>query len=66
MGKKQKKVLPFHTLPLLPEGIYDSYGIPATPSSLYLAQLSGRRGKDVLINIGCNIRDISAAPGRKT
>ncbi len=60
-GEKQKKALPFDSLPLLPEGIYDSYGIPVTPLSLYLAQLSGRLGKDALINIGYNTRDISAA-----
>ncbi len=60
-GEKQKKALPFDSLPLLPEGIYDSYGIPVTPLSLYLAQLSERLGKDALINIGYNTRDISAA-----
>jgi len=48
-------------MPLLPEGIYDSHGIPVTPLSLYLAQLSGRLGKDALINIGYDTRDISAA-----
>jgi len=60
-GEKQKKALPFDSLPLLPEGIYDSHGIPVTPLSLYLAQLSGRLGKDALINIGYDTRDISAA-----
>ncbi len=37
---------------LLPEGIYDSPGVPVTPSSLYLAQLNERLGKQALANIG--------------
>ena len=51
-GEKQKRAIPFDTLPYLPEGIYDSHGIPVTPSSLYLAQLYERLGKQALINIG--------------
>ena len=42
IGEKQKKAVPFNSEPLLPEGIYDSYGIPVTPKSLYLAQLTER------------------------
>jgi hypothetical protein len=52
IGEKEKRAIPFDTEPLLPEGIYDSHGIPVTPKSLYLAQLSERLGKQALANIG--------------
>jgi hypothetical protein len=51
-GEQQKRAIPFETQPFLPEGIYDSHGIPVTPASLYLAQLSQRLGKKALQNIG--------------
>jgi hypothetical protein len=51
-GEQQKRAIPFDTLPLLPEGIYDSHGMVVTPKSLYLAQLSERLGKQALVNIG--------------
>ena len=38
--------------PLLPNGIYDSYGTPVTPSSLYLQQLCERREPDAVAKIG--------------
>ena len=38
--------------PKLPSGIFDSHGIPVTPSSLYLAQLRERLGPQALENIG--------------
>ncbi|HEX7961459.1 MAG TPA: hypothetical protein VF493_16165, partial [Terriglobales bacterium] len=38
--------------PFLPNGIYDSYGTPVTPKSLYLQQLLERKGPQALINIG--------------
>jgi hypothetical protein len=38
--------------PLLPNGIYDSFGTPVTPSSLYLQQLLERKGSQAVINIG--------------
>ena len=59
-GEQQKKSMPgakggssitYDSL-LLPEGIYDSHGIPVTPTSLYLAQLKERLGKQAVINIG--------------
>jgi hypothetical protein len=37
---------------LLPNGIYDSFGVPVSPSSLYLQQLLERRGPQSLIDIG--------------
>jgi hypothetical protein len=52
IGEQQKKAIPFDTLPLLPEGIYDSHDAPVTPASLYLTQLSQRLGKQALLNIG--------------
>jgi hypothetical protein len=38
--------------PTLPNGIYDSYGTPVTPKSLYLQQLLERKGPQAVINIG--------------
>jgi len=59
-GEQQKKSMPgsgqgtgiSYNDALLPEGIYDSHGTAVTPSSLYLAQLYERLGKQALINIG--------------
>lgn len=56
-GMKQKRAIPFDTIPYLPEGIYDSYGTPVTPSSLYLTQLYERSGKKVLADIGYSFKD---------
>lgn len=53
-GEHQLRAIPFNSLPYLPEGIYDSPGRPVTPSSLYLAQLAERLGKQALVNIGYN------------
>ena len=52
IGEKQKKAMPFDKEPLLTEGMYDSYSIPVTPISLYLAQLSERLGNQAVKNIG--------------
>jgi hypothetical protein len=38
--------------PFVPNGIYDSYGTPVTPKSLYLQQLLERKGPQAVINIG--------------
>ena len=43
---------PGTSTPLLPNGIYDSYGTPVTPSSLYLEQLLERKGPQAVIDIG--------------
>ena len=51
-GEQQKKAVPFNAEPLLPEGIYDAQGGTVGPTSLYLAQLSERLGKQSLKNIG--------------
>jgi len=51
-GEKQQGAMPFEKAPLLPEGIYDSYGQPVAPKSLYLAQLRERLGEKALANIG--------------
>jgi hypothetical protein len=60
LGEHQRKAIPgsnesgniAYDSNLLPEGIYDSPGVPVTPSSLYLAQLNERLGKQALVNIG--------------
>jgi hypothetical protein len=51
-GKREQQPQPFHKLPLIPEGVFDSYGKPVTPSSLYLAQLVERLGPQAVKNIG--------------
>jgi hypothetical protein len=51
-GEHQFKAIPFQTKPFLEEGLYDSHGIRVDPSSLYLAQLAARLGKQALKNIG--------------
>ncbi len=43
---------PGTTAPLLPNGVYDSYGTPVMPSSLYLEQLCERLGPAAAANIG--------------
>jgi hypothetical protein len=52
--------MPFDTLPLLAEGIYDAHNTPVTPSSLYLMQLSQRLGKQALTNMGYGAADPAA------
>lgn len=51
-GEKQKKAQPFNKDPFVAEGIYDAYGTPVTPGSLYLAQLAERLGPTALTNTG--------------
>lgn len=41
----------------LPSGIFDSPGMPVTPSSLYLEQLRERLGDAALVNIGYEAED---------
>ena len=53
-GEHAYRAIPFDSIPYLPEGIYDSHNIPVTPTSLYLAQLYQRLGKQALTNIGYN------------
>jgi hypothetical protein len=61
VGERQQKAIPgsndtgsivYDPVSLLPEGIYDSHGIPILPSSLYLAQLKERLGDQDLNNTG--------------
>jgi hypothetical protein len=63
-GSQQRKAIPgsnesgnivYDSLSVLPEGIYDSYNMPVTPSSLYLAQLQERLGKQAVLNIGYKV-----------
>jgi hypothetical protein len=60
-GDRQRKAIPgsnekgnivYDSSSVLPEGIYDSHDVPVTPSSLYLAQLQERLGKQAVLNIG--------------
>jgi len=63
-GNRQRKAIPgsnesgnivYDSLSVLPEGIYDSHNMPVTPSSLYLAQLQERLGKQAVLNIGYKV-----------
>ena len=65
-GDQQRKAIPgsndsgsivYDKLSVLPEGIYDSHNMPVTPSSLYLAQLQERLGKQAISNIGYKVTD---------
>ena len=64
-GEKQLRAMPFDSLPMMPEGIYDSHEIPVTPGSLYLAQLQERLGKQAVKNIGYDGVNISSELQRK-
>jgi hypothetical protein len=52
VGTVLTQAQPGTSSPLLPNGIYDSFGTPVTPSSLYLQQLLERKGPQAVINIG--------------
>ena len=52
IGQILTQARPGTSTPLLPNGIYDSYGTPVTPSSLYLEQLFERKGPQAVIDIG--------------
>lgn len=63
-GERQRKAIPgsnesgsivYDPSNVLPEGIYDSHNTPVSPSSLYLAQLQERLGKQAVLNIGYKI-----------
>ena len=65
-GNRQRKAIPgsnesgsivYDSLSVLPEGIYDSDNVPVTPSSLYLAQLEERLGRQAVLNIGYKVTD---------
>jgi hypothetical protein len=51
-GERQQRAASFNALLLLPEGIYDACDKTITPSSLHLARLKERLGKQALTNIG--------------
>ena len=51
-GTREQTAVPFHKLPLLPDGMYDSHGTPVAPLSLYLTQLAERLGPQAVTNIG--------------
>jgi hypothetical protein len=50
-GEKQKRAIPFDSIPNLPEGIYDAHESVVVPASLYLAQLEQRLGKQAVRKI---------------
>jgi len=79
-GDQQRKAIPasndsgsivYDKLSVLPEGIYDSHNNNVTPSSLYLAQLQERLGKQAVLNMGYKVLDNNfyikndAAPNNK-
>jgi hypothetical protein len=65
-GDQQRKAIPgsndggsivYDKLSVLPEGIYDSHNMPVAPSSLYLAQLQERLGRQAVSNIGYKVTE---------
>jgi hypothetical protein len=52
VGQILTQAEPGTSSPLLPNGIYDSFGGPVTPASLYLQQLLERKGPQAVIDIG--------------
>ena len=65
-GSPQRKAIPgsnesgsivYDSLSILPEGIYDSHNSPVAPSSLYLAQLQDRLGKQAVSNSGYKVTE---------
>ena len=48
IGKRQLEAMPFGKSPMLPEGTFDSHGMPVMPESLYRAQLRERLGEGAL------------------
>lgn len=50
-GERQQRAMPFNKEPALSEGIYDAHGGSVAPASLYLAQLKGRLGEQVIDNV---------------
>lgn len=51
IGERQQTARLFDSNPVLSEGFFDSYGVPVSIPSLYLAQLAERLGKTALKNI---------------
>jgi hypothetical protein len=60
IGERVRTARLFDTGPILEEGIFDSYGTPVAPQSLYLAQLEERLGPQALANIGYSSNTESA------
>lgn len=57
IGEPMQTAKLFDTAPLLPQGVFDSQGIPVSLQSLYLAQLEERLGKKAIKNIGYSAND---------
>jgi hypothetical protein len=63
-GRRERTARYFDRAPILPEGVFDSYGAPVTPQSLYLAQLAERKGPAALRNIGYASNTASMFPNK--
>jgi hypothetical protein len=59
VGARKTAPRPFGSGPALPEGTVDAHGTPVAPSSLYLAQLEQRLGRQALKNIGYDSAEIA-------
>jgi hypothetical protein len=64
IGRRVRNARYFDSTPLLPEGIFDSHGVPVAPQSLYLAQLKQRLGDTALKNIGYAENSPAMFPGK--
>ena len=66
IGQRVQTARYFDSAPVLPEGIFDSYGTPVAPQSLYLAQLAERLGTQAIRNIGYPSNTESLFPDKST
>ncbi|HUB66293.1 MAG TPA: discoidin domain-containing protein [Candidatus Methylacidiphilales bacterium] len=66
IGQRVQTARYFDDSPILPEGIFDSYGTPVAPQSLYLAQLAERLGTQAIRNIGYASNTADMFPGKST
>jgi hypothetical protein len=64
IGERSLRARMFDEKPVLPEGIYDSHGVPVAPQSLYLAQLAERRGPAAVRAIGYPANTPAAFPNK--
>ena len=58
VGERRSAPRPFGSGPMLAEATVDSHGTPVAPSSLYLAQLEERLGRQALKSIGYDTAEV--------
>ena len=66
IGRRGQTARYFDDAPILPEGVFDAYGTPVAPQSLYLAQLRERLGPLALGNAGYDTDPATWIVGKNT